>query len=104
MSKYGIPRFKLSYTLSDAAPPRRAIYAERAEGAPRVWVCPAEDISYISPETMVELLNAGLAAPDMLEALEVAVDAIGQLSCECVEDSAYHMAIAAIAKAKGETE
>ena len=80
MSKYGIARFTLGRSLGYALPSQRAIYAQTAHG--RAWVCPAKDISYINPETMVALLNAGLAASDIQEALEAAVGAIAKVKGE----------------------
>ena len=86
----------------------RAIYGKTAEG-PRIWIVDTADINYLGTTEVVGLLNAGLAAPAMLAALEAVLrwdeEQIGSIRPRT--PMTYHLSQtvrAAIAKAKGESE
>ena len=76
----------------------RAIYGKTVEG-PRIWIVDTADINYVGTTQLIDLLNAGLAAPDMLAALEAVEAADGKPGWQ--ERVAVRHAIA---KAKGERE
>ena len=98
-----IKRFGVDYLPKGMGMQRRSIYADTAEGN-RLWIVDASDIYYTATQVLVDLLNAGLAAQDMLKALED-VDArlthIGHMEANALT---HGIVRAAIAKAKGARE
>ena len=65
----GITRF----TLDCDTEGRRAIFAERTVGG-RVWICSAEDISYVRPEKLVYLLNLRSDVYDLVRIVQDGLD------------------------------
>ena len=61
------------FTIDGSPSGGHAIFAEYENQRNRVWICSIEEISGIDPEKLVNLLNAGIAAHSMLEALEAVV-------------------------------
>ena len=77
---------------------RRTLYCDTAEGT-RLWLVYTADIDHLGTTQLIGLLNAGLAAQDMLAALEAVEAADGKPGWQ--ERVAVRHAIA---KAKGESE
>ena len=106
--KHNIVRFGVDYLPQGMGMQRRALYADTAEGN-RLWIVDASDIYYTATQVLVDLLNAGLAAQDMLAALTEASETLAGLYGGGNTNLAdVRLALGkvdtAIAKAKGECE